>query len=530
MIREFYDSWSAMFLLLRALSQRFSRISKHTPSKQLNSRCGSRPVSTSKLSSDPYLINVALGKPAAQSTLSGWSTELGAGGLINGDFSQNFGFHTDLEDAPWWDVDLLVRVPIEAIIVHNRLDTAQEAARTLKIEISDDKKTWITVHIGLCHFGSHLYGMPLTIPLGGKVCARFVRLSLTERAYFHLSQLEVLVDRRKLDFIAIREAYNLDVELMGERHGVDFYASYALTSADEHCRGPLIGLELVANGAFGNCTMQYSLAIILAKRLGLPYIKISEDDRSGLIRLRERLTVEDITFVPASEPLPRGGVFMRGLFWDMGPLRRAIGDISPSEVHAVIRNIVRKVFNALPDEFTTKPENELFIHIRSGDIFGNWVHPLYVQPPLSFYTTIVDKLVGSGTIAQVKLVFENRLNPVIEHLEVYLTSKRIPYSIQSGSINEDIEALVNGRYMVFGLGTFGPAICHLSEKVNMVFFFAPGIPQGFGSIPSVEKAFEVIDGVGDYIKPGEWQNTPEQRELMVNYPAANLIFPWSIGE
>jgi hypothetical protein len=446
---------------------------------------------------------------------------------VNGDFSQNFGFHTDIEDAPWWRVDLMNRIPLEAIIVHNRNGGFQERARTLKIEISDDDGTWTTIHAGLCHFESGASGTPLTIPLGGKVCARYVRLSLTERAYFHLSQLEVIADASKANLIAIREAHHLDVEFPGERPGVGFWEGYSVKSGNGQFTGPLIGLELAENGAFGNCTIQYTNMIILARRLGLPYIRIADKDRSELIRLRERLKVEDITFLPASENLPSEGVFLFGFFFDMSPFHRVMGHISNMEVHAIIKNIIRKVFNVLPEKFTPKPSDELFIHIRSGDVFKKKIiDPYYVQPPLSFYTTIVDKLVKSGKVTRIKLVFENRLNPVIEHLEAYLESQQISYTIQSGSIDEDIQALVNARYMVFGLGTFGPAICHLSDKVEMVFFFAPGADPGFGSIPTVEQAFEVVDAAGGYIKFGEWQNTPEQHEIMVRYPAANLKFCW----
>jgi hypothetical protein len=166
------------------------------------------------------------------------------------------------------------------------------------------------------------------------------------------------------------------------------------------------------------------------------------------------------------------------------------------------------------------------IHIRSGDIFASWVHPDYVQPPLSFYTAIVNRLIDNGVVTRVKLIFENRLNPVIDHLESFLSAERIPYSIQSGSIREDVQALVNGRYIVFGMGTFGPAICLLSDEIEMVFFFWNGEKSGFNMIPSVKRAFEVIDEAGKYIKRGEWKNAPEQREMMIEYPTSNLKFSW----
>ncbi len=60
----------------------------------------------------------------------------------------------------------------------------------------------------------------------------------------------------------------------------------------------------------------------------------------------------------------------------------------------------------------------------------------------------------------------------------------------------------------------------------MVFFFSSGDNMGFNLIPSVKRAFEVIDEAGKYIKRGEWKNAPEQRETMIKYPTSNLRFSW----
>jgi hypothetical protein len=454
--------------------------------------------------------------------MSVWSSELGAGGLVNGDFSQNWAFHTDIEDAPWWQVDLLGSFPLQKIVVHNRLDGCQERARSLKIEISEDESNWTTLHAGLSHFEAGAQGKPLIIPLGGRFPARYVRLSLMERSYFHLSQVEVLVDRDEALFLAMRDAYSLDVKFMREPSDVE---CYALKSSDERLDGPLIGLAIAVNLAFGNCMLQYINVIVLAKRLGLRYIKISEDDRSKLITLKDYLVIDGLTFVPASERLPVGGVFLYGNFFDLMPFRKVIGEMpSPDEVHVIANTMVKQIFNLLPRVCPQKPHDELSIHIRSGDIFGNWVHPLYVQPPLSYYTLIIRKTVDGKNIKRVKLVFENKLNPVIEPLEEYLRSGNIPFSTQSGTVVDDIVALLNCPYLVFGFGSFGPAVCRLSERIEKVFFFSPGTPLGFDLIPSVSEVIEVKDIAGGYIKPGEWQNTPEQRELMVNYPATNLVF------
>ena len=45
--------------------------------------------------------NIALNKPAKQSSTSPWSRANDAQGAVNGVFSSKFGFHTNLEDNPW---------------------------------------------------------------------------------------------------------------------------------------------------------------------------------------------------------------------------------------------------------------------------------------------------------------------------------------------------------------------------------------------------------------------------------------------
>ncbi len=144
----------------------------------------------------PRLVNVALGKPASQSTSSAWSTPHGAAGAVNGLFDQAFGFCTDLELRPWWCVDLLWQYPIDRVVIHNRLDLATERARKLEVALSTDRETWILIHAGFVHFSGGKHGDPLVLPLAGALTGRYVRLSLDDEQYFHLSQVEVLVSEQ----------------------------------------------------------------------------------------------------------------------------------------------------------------------------------------------------------------------------------------------------------------------------------------------------------------------------------------------
>jgi hypothetical protein len=74
-------------------------------------RCVCDLVRDTTLTPRPPLTNVALGKPATQSSISPWSQgatpEDDAAGVVSGKFSGFSNCHTGEEDGPWWRVDLL---------------------------------------------------------------------------------------------------------------------------------------------------------------------------------------------------------------------------------------------------------------------------------------------------------------------------------------------------------------------------------------------------------------------------------------
>ena len=55
-----------------------------------------------------------------------------------------------------------------------------------------------------------------------------------------------------------------------------------------------------------------------------------------------------------------------------------------------IREIIKDIFNLkiINLNFT---DNDLVIHIRSGDVYSKYPHSGWVQPPLSFYKTIINE-------------------------------------------------------------------------------------------------------------------------------------------
>lgn len=134
--------------------------------------------------------NVALNKPATQSSLSEYSLPNDAQGAVNGITNGSYGFHTRKERQPWWQVDLEDNVPLEEIIVFNRLDAAPSRAYTFVLKIGCEPGMFKEVYAQNGRPFGGIDGNPARIKLKGAV-ARFVRIELPGEEYLHLDQVEV---------------------------------------------------------------------------------------------------------------------------------------------------------------------------------------------------------------------------------------------------------------------------------------------------------------------------------------------------
>jgi beta-1,4-mannosyl-glycoprotein beta-1,4-N-acetylglucosaminyltransferase len=95
-------------------------------------------------------LNLALNKPALQSSVAEWSykntPEEDARGGNRGEISELgwFGFHTDREQNPWWQVDLEADFIVEEVRIYNRWEQP-ERLRHFSFLKSRDGKIWEVV-------------------------------------------------------------------------------------------------------------------------------------------------------------------------------------------------------------------------------------------------------------------------------------------------------------------------------------------------------------------------------------------------
>ncbi|WP_333464913.1 galactose-binding domain-containing protein [Microcoleus sp. T3_B1] len=167
------------------------------------------PKEMIELIPSPAFVNIALNKPATQSSVYADSKENDAPGGVNGVKNGKFGFHTDIEGQPWWQVDLQDYFQIKDVKIYNRLDYGYERANTLTVLISVDAVDWEQVYTynQTKPFGG-ITGSPLIVEINR--IARYVKLQLQDRNYLHLDEVEVY--GYQVDSDSIPEKMNISRE------------------------------------------------------------------------------------------------------------------------------------------------------------------------------------------------------------------------------------------------------------------------------------------------------------------------------
>lgn len=104
---------------------------------------------------------------------------------------------------------------------------------------------------------------------------------------------------------------------------------------------------------------------------------------------------------------------------------------------------------------------ELYIHIRSGNIFKSYFNSLYSQPPFCFYERVLKKF----SFKKVVLIAQDAYNPIIIKL-----IKKFPQIIyRRRSLKEDISLLVNSYNIVCSISSLLIAILQLNDKIEFLW-------------------------------------------------------------
>jgi len=263
---------------------------------------------------------------------------------------------------------------------------------------------------------------------------------------------------------------------------------------------------------FGNAVEQLHHLFYLAKTYKVGQIVLPP---SKLFQARDLGEFEVTT---ASEDSTALRVGLAGLFYYLEPfcLKRPTENLLES-----VRRYVRPMLSDVLRESDPRVrEHDLVLHFRAGDVFH---HPVahYGQPPLAYYLAAIEREKPSRTW----LVFEDRANPCIDAAEAWLQRRGLEVVIQSGALDDDLRVLLSARRLVIGQGTFSSSVAMLSTHLRRLYTFKSELWDDL-RLPDVE-TIQGIDIEGGYTRAllsKNWTASPEQRALMLSYPAEALRF------
>lgn len=150
---------------------------------------GNPVISTEEIEAD-WLRQHKLRTPGLSAPSDKLTVQLDAAGGCDGVINGAWGFHTEYENNPWWQVDLGEIVELDRVVIYNRTELAQRNSRII-ILTSDNGKNFKQIYQ---HDGSVFFGFTDKKPLEVKLQnpkARFVRLQLQGKSYFHLDEVEI---------------------------------------------------------------------------------------------------------------------------------------------------------------------------------------------------------------------------------------------------------------------------------------------------------------------------------------------------
>jgi len=161
------------------------------------------------------------------------SCEEDAAGGVDGVIDGKWGFHTEAQQNPFWQVDLGEMCPIGRIRLYNRCDSCGERNRSLVASISVDGESWkiIWQNNGTMFYGA-TDSKPLVVDFEKPVQGRYLRLSL-ESGYLHLDEVEVFSPESDVNIAFRKPATQSSTSQWSAKHDIpDSTTKTSVVSAD----------------------------------------------------------------------------------------------------------------------------------------------------------------------------------------------------------------------------------------------------------------------------------------------------------
>ena len=196
-------------------------------------------------------------------------------------------------------------------------------------------------------------------------------------------------------------------------------------------------------------------------------------------------------------------------YWE-GPYREVT--LSSGIITRSMRQVCKEfVFPHLRVSRVSVPDDTIVIHIRSGDVFDKGVaNPdQYVPNPLDFYRQLLDSFDKALVVTE-----PDEYNPVVQELK-----KHSKVTVQSLTVQEDFATMLGAKHLASsGVGTFAISAALCSQNIENFYCSDVSISEhlNYHMLVGTDVKVHVMD-LNNYIKPGEWRNTDEQRQFILDY-------------
>ena len=181
--------------------------------------------------------------------------------------------------------------------------------------------------------------------------------------------------------------------------------------------------------------------------------------------------------------------------------------------HEMRLNIIRdEVFRNIPNYDANI--NDLYINIRSGDVFVKKINPNYSQPPLCFYRKIIEE----NEFNRVFILSNGHENPCVDALiKLYPNITFI-----HGSVIFDISVIVNAYNLVMPVSTFPLTLIRLNFNLRNLYIYE-----------LVKYYLSNVNYKIHIMKPSlfysnkmyrKWEKSKEQLDLMINENCSDSDF------
>ncbi|MCP9889356.1 hypothetical protein KBY96_15675 [Cyanobium sp. ATX 6A2] len=422
----------------------------------------------------------------------------------------------------------------QVVFLYNRCGKKNISERIcgIRIYVSEDGRSWHEIDIQLDD--EQIYNRK-SIPILSKYAPKHIMLRRDGQGDpIHISQVTIgnslnqcydLITQRNIASLnRFSSQYHLRVNEQGwiydrvRKHGQPLHIKPIWSSELDLGRG-IDSLCISDLNRFSNALIQIAHAVLFAHGIKACNVFVPECKRiRDIFPKGDRFTCQGLGVgIVIGNPNARDNC-LEGRFLHVRAAQREFYANLPSTYEA-IRSFSQAT--KLYDPAKILDAEEMVIHIRSGDIFRpqGKIHPDYGQPPLSFYR----KAVEHAKPRIVHLVYQDMHNPVIKPLQQWLGEQSITFTkpLQS-SLRKDVKTVLRAQTLVAGRGTFIPGAVSLGGNLKTLYCFHACLDLlGRRDVTYhviKDRSSHYVDSIQQY----NWRNSPEQRELMVSYPDAEL--------